>query len=158
MQCPSCGSDNRDGARFCNDCAAPLPLLCPSCGIENRPGAKFCNDCAAPLSTQPRSQVASSTFQVSSSYHPAPRTQHLAPVAYTPKHIAERTGFDREFSTLPPEQHRLFDYGRARLLFEADVFWATEAIGEEELASWLSVYQLSRDMVERGIVEVYFND
>ena len=90
MQCPSCGSDNRDGARFCNDCAAPLPLLCPSCGIENRPGAKFCNDCAAPLSTQPRPQISSSTFQVSSSYYPAPSTQPLAPVAYTPKHIAER--------------------------------------------------------------------
>ena len=69
-----------------------------------------------------------------------------------------KAGFDREFSTLPPEQHSLFDYGQARLLFEADVFWATEAIGEEELTSWLSVYQFSRDMVERGIVEVYFND
>ena len=67
-------------------------------------------------------------------------------------------GFDQEFTTLPPEQRDLFDHGRARLLFEADVFWATEAIGEEELVSWLSVYQLSRDLVERGIVEVYDHD
>ncbi len=43
---------------------------------------------------------------------------------------------------------------RARLLLEADVFWATEAVGIEELNSWLSVYQLSRDMTPRGIVEV----
>jgi hypothetical protein len=69
-----------------------------------------------------------------------------------------QTGFDQEFTGLPPEQGNLFDHGRARLRFEADVFWATEAIGKEELDSWLSIYQLSRDMVERGIVEVHFDD
>jgi hypothetical protein len=69
-----------------------------------------------------------------------------------------QAGFDQEFSALPPEQRALFDHGRARLLFEADVFWATEAIGEEELASWLTVYQLSRELVERGIVEVHDDD
>jgi hypothetical protein len=69
-----------------------------------------------------------------------------------------QTGFDQEFTALPSEQRTIFEHGRARLLFEADVFWATEAIGENELTAWLSVYQLSRDMVERGIVEVYSND
>jgi hypothetical protein len=67
-------------------------------------------------------------------------------------------GFDREFTNLPSEQRCVFDHERARLLFEADVFWATEAIGAEELTAWLSVYQLSRDMVQLGIVEVSFND
>jgi hypothetical protein len=28
----------------------------------------------------------------------------------------------------------------------------------EELPSWLGVYQLSRDMIPRGIVEVTFDD
>src|SRR5712691_2357930 len=37
-------------------------------------------------------------------------------------------------------------------------FRATEAVGEEELVSWLNVYQRSRDMVQRGIVEVIFDD
>ena len=67
-------------------------------------------------------------------------------------------GFDGELTNLPPEQRGVFDHTRARLLFEADVFWATEAIGAEELASWLDVYQLSRDIIQRGIVEVLFND
>ncbi len=67
-------------------------------------------------------------------------------------------GFDRNFASLPPAQRCVFGHERARLLFEADVFWATEAIGAEVLTSWLSVYQLSRDMVERGIVEVIFDD
>lgn len=67
-------------------------------------------------------------------------------------------GFDEEFINLPSVQKCVFEHEQARLLFEADVFWATEAIGTEVLASWLSVYQLSRDMVERGIVEVIFDD
>ncbi len=67
-------------------------------------------------------------------------------------------GFDREFRSLPLLQRDVFEYEQARLLFEADVFWATEAIGAEELTAWLSVYQLSREMVPRGIVEVLLDD
>jgi class 3 adenylate cyclase len=54
MLCPNCGYDNREGAKFCNECAAPLSLRCPSCGTENRPGAKFCNECAASLTGEER--------------------------------------------------------------------------------------------------------
>ena len=67
-------------------------------------------------------------------------------------------GFDREFSALSPLQRYVFEHESARLLFEADVFWATEAIGTAVLASWLSVYQLTRDMGQRGIVEVILDD
>jgi len=67
-------------------------------------------------------------------------------------------GFDREFTALSPPQQSIFDHERARLLFEADVFWATEAVGAAVLASWLSVYQLSRDMEQCGIVEVIGDD
>jgi class 3 adenylate cyclase len=59
MHCPQCGSDNREGAKFCNECATPLPLRCPSCGTENRPGAKFCNECATPFITPPRTSQSS---------------------------------------------------------------------------------------------------
>ena len=69
-----------------------------------------------------------------------------------------QAGFDQEFVHLPPPQREVFDHERARLLFEADVFWATEAIGNEELMVWLSVYQLSRELVPRGIVEVLWDD
>src|SRR2546425_5489646 len=49
MRCASCGFDNRDGAKFCNECGAPLVLRCASCGTENPGGAKFCSECRAPL-------------------------------------------------------------------------------------------------------------
>ena len=67
-------------------------------------------------------------------------------------------GFDREFTRLSPPQRSVFEHERARLLFDADVFWATTAVGAEELTFWLSVYQLSRDLVPRGIVEVMLHD
>ena len=67
-------------------------------------------------------------------------------------------GFDREFAALSPPQRYVFEHEPARLRFEADIFWATEAVGAGVLASWLSVYQLSRDMQQRGIVEVILDD
>src|SRR5580765_2578603 len=50
MTCPSCGTENKAGAKFCKGCAAALALACPSCGASNDPGARFCNECATPLS------------------------------------------------------------------------------------------------------------
>jgi hypothetical protein len=49
MQCPQCQHDNREGAKFCNECATPLVPRCPSYAAENPPGAKFCHQCATPL-------------------------------------------------------------------------------------------------------------
>ncbi len=88
MRCPHCGSENRVGAKFCDECAAPLPLACPSCGAENRAGAKFCNECATPLSQQLQPPVQRSTFNVQRDGHLTPDPP--PPVSYTPKHLAER--------------------------------------------------------------------
>ena len=49
MSCPSCGTDNPEGAKFCNGCGAQLVRTCPSCGTSNAPGAKFCSECGATL-------------------------------------------------------------------------------------------------------------
>src|SRR5262245_13018288 len=86
MRCANCGSDNRMGAKFCDECATPLPLACPTCGTENRPGAKFCNECATPFTEQSRVQGLASHVQAPQ--HLAPSTQ--SPASYTPKHLAER--------------------------------------------------------------------
>ncbi len=53
--CPSCAAPGQhDGARFCFNCAAPLPAPgCPACGSEVPPGAKFCPECAAPQTGAP---------------------------------------------------------------------------------------------------------
>jgi class 3 adenylate cyclase len=49
MRCSSCGAENPEGLKFCNECAAPFKRRCTKCGFENAPIAKFCGECAAPL-------------------------------------------------------------------------------------------------------------
>ncbi len=59
MNCPSCGHANRDGAKFCEECASSLRKVCASCGSELRPTAKFCDECAEPVSApQPAAEPA----------------------------------------------------------------------------------------------------
>jgi len=60
MKCPHCGTENRPGLRFCEQCAAPLQaarpqgmVTCPACGAQNAPGLRFCEQCAAPLQAAP---------------------------------------------------------------------------------------------------------
>src|SRR5215831_9932144 len=99
MHCPRCGSDNREGAKFCNECATPLPLCCPACGTENRPGAKFCDACAVPLATPPAvtgGQGADAEITRVLAGHPlgislsGPDGRGVAPLRYTPRHLAEK--------------------------------------------------------------------
>ncbi len=52
MRCSSCGAQNSEGLKFCNECAAPFKRRCATCGFENAPAAKFCGECAAPLGFQ----------------------------------------------------------------------------------------------------------
>lgn len=57
-KCDKCGYENRDAAKFCNDCGAPLakrpsadaaPSVCPACGAVAVNGAKFCGVCGRKL-------------------------------------------------------------------------------------------------------------
>ena len=47
MHCSHCEHDNKDGAKFCNECGAKLELVCATCATVNPPGSKFCNECGA---------------------------------------------------------------------------------------------------------------
>ncbi|MBN1260072.1 MAG: zinc ribbon domain-containing protein [Anaerolineae bacterium] len=52
IRCSKCGTLNRDGSRFCNDCGAPLQktsIRCPMCGTLNPVGNLFCDRCHARL-------------------------------------------------------------------------------------------------------------
>src|SRR6266511_3464554 len=55
MICPDCGTENREGRKFCSDCGRVLALLCPACGTANEPGERFCGECGSALtpSVQP---------------------------------------------------------------------------------------------------------
>src|SRR5262249_54946847 len=78
MQCPQCGHESREGAKFCRECGTRFAATCPSCGVQTEPGSKFCEECGASLgSATPASPAAA----------PSPPP---SPDSYTPKHLAER--------------------------------------------------------------------
>ena len=54
--CPKCFTQNRDLAKFCQNCAASLEVkrTCPNCGSNLSSTARFCHHCSAAL--QPISQ------------------------------------------------------------------------------------------------------
>jgi serine/threonine protein kinase len=49
--CPKCQTENREGAKFCVQCAATLTSepVCPECGHTNPQGSRFCEECAHSL-------------------------------------------------------------------------------------------------------------
>ncbi|GAC1314527.1 MAG: hypothetical protein NVSMB12_07940 [Acidimicrobiales bacterium] len=52
VTCPSCGTANATGAKFCANCGAsmaPPTVACPSCHADNAAGAKFCSSCGTSL-------------------------------------------------------------------------------------------------------------
>ena len=75
MKCPRCQHENEAGAKFCEECAAPLARTCSNCGRQLSANAKFCPECAHPASTSA----------------PAPAAQRfISPEAYPPKHLADK--------------------------------------------------------------------
>jgi class 3 adenylate cyclase/tetratricopeptide (TPR) repeat protein len=72
MKCSKCGHENRSGAKFCEECAAPLTHACANCASQLSPTAKFCPECAHPTSAK------------------ASQTHLVSPETYTPKHLAEK--------------------------------------------------------------------
>ena len=63
MRCSTCGSENRDGRKFCADCGAPLARRCLRCGASNEPDERFCGECGIPLGvpTSPPSLIPGSS-------------------------------------------------------------------------------------------------
>ena len=48
--CGTCQHENRDAAKFCEECASPLAQrTCSNCGAELRPTSKFCDGCGQPV-------------------------------------------------------------------------------------------------------------
>jgi class 3 adenylate cyclase len=78
MKCPKCGFENREGAKFCSECATKFELACPQCGTINPSGSKFCDECGHALGETPRTSPGPVTFN------------KAEPKSYTPKHLAEK--------------------------------------------------------------------
>jgi class 3 adenylate cyclase/tetratricopeptide (TPR) repeat protein len=89
MRCAKCGSDNREGAKFCSACATAFSAKCPRCGSVNRPSAKFCDECATSLDAAPRAGATDPS-----------------PVARGPGSALHRTPEQQDASTTPDGERK----------------------------------------------------
>src|SRR5215475_2746155 len=72
MKCPKCQHENTVTAKFCEECATPLPQTCHNCGSQVSLTAKFCPQCGYPL-------------------RPVANDPRFAsPKNYTPQHLADK--------------------------------------------------------------------
>ena len=57
IYCPECGTANRDGSKFCNECGhtllAQTGVKCPQCDTLNAVQSVFCSSCGGRLLAQP---------------------------------------------------------------------------------------------------------
>ena len=53
MRCFKCGSDNREGRKFCTNCGASLTASCPKCGAAIQTDERFCGECGTALADSP---------------------------------------------------------------------------------------------------------
>jgi hypothetical protein len=138
MKCSGCGHENRDAAKFCEECAAPLGRKCAGCGAELRPAGKFCDGCATPAAP---SQTAA--------------TLEHTPRSYTPKHLAEKILTSR--SALEGERKQV------TVLF-ADVQGSMTLAEQVDPEKWHGIldrfFQILSDGVHRfeGTVNQYTGD
>jgi predicted amidophosphoribosyltransferase len=49
MRCSKCGSDNREGRKFCTNCGTPLVATCQKCSALVQRNEKFCGECGAAI-------------------------------------------------------------------------------------------------------------
>jgi len=137
MRCSSCGSDNREGRKFCAGCGAALTLACAACGASNQPGERFCGECGKPLADA------------------AKESTQRDPRAYTPRHIAEKILTSR--SALEGERKQV------TVLF-ADVQGSMALAEQVDPEKWHGIldrfFQILSDGVHRfeGTVNQYTGD
>jgi len=89
MRCPHCQHENRDGAKFCEECGNKLELVCPSCGATLRANAKFCDNCGTQI-RQEETGKRGNGETANGNGRRTPDASSQSPITYTPNHLAER--------------------------------------------------------------------
>jgi class 3 adenylate cyclase len=140
MMCNACGDENRETARFCGSCAAPLvrAVVCDACGAELQ-GVKG---------------LAGSGLRASgAALTPNPVTP--SPLSYTPKHLADKILQSK--SALEGERKQV------TVLF-ADVKGSMELAEQVDPEEWHQIldrfFQIVTDGVHRfeGTINQYTGD
>ncbi len=124
MTCAACGATNQAGNRFCGGCGAPLARSCPACAHPNPPEQRFCGACGASL-------------QVTEKERPL-----RDPLAYTPKHLADKILTSR--SALEGERKQV------TVLF-ADVKGSMELAQQLDPEAWHAILDRFFSILTEGV-------
>ncbi|HUZ81617.1 MAG TPA: adenylate/guanylate cyclase domain-containing protein [Gaiellaceae bacterium] len=140
MHCHSCGSENRDGAKFCAKCGLAVGLACSSCGAAHEVGDLFCAECGTVLTAAA----------------PAPAAERVAPNAerrLVSVLFADLVGFTTLSESRDPEEvrellSRYFDVCRRLIgLYGGTV---EKFIGDAVMAVW-GAPAATEDDAERAV-------
>src|SRR5215469_3542925 len=120
MRCGKCGSDNREGRRFCAKCGGPLVRSCPKCGASsNERGEDFCGECGASLGRPPEAlPKRSSSAPIQIADVPAPENLEGERKTITAL-FADIKGSMDLIETLDPEEARAIIDPALKLMMEA---------------------------------------
>jgi class 3 adenylate cyclase/tetratricopeptide (TPR) repeat protein len=126
MDCPSCGHSNREGARFCAECATPLSetVTCPSCGTGLPPAARHCDSCGHALTSAGAPAAA------------------LDRRSHPPEHLAEKIRADR--AALEGERKQV------TVLF-ADVMGSMELAEQSDPEEWRRIMDRFFSILCQGV-------
>ena len=110
MKCQKCGSDNREGVKFCEECGAKLELECPSCKVKLPLEKKFCGECGHDISKS-RDTAAFKENEQATQISDSPPEETIAtriPAAGERKHVtvlfSDLTGYTTMSEKLDPEE------------------------------------------------------
>jgi class 3 adenylate cyclase/tetratricopeptide (TPR) repeat protein len=145
--CPSCQAENKEGAKFCNECGTPLSLSCPRCGASHRGGQKFCDECGLPLGAVAAAPAATGPASVAAI---VPETAELRLVSVL---FVDLVGFtslseSREAEDVRELLGRYFD--SARTIVERYGGTIEKFIGDAVMAVW-GVPVAREDDAERAV-------
>jgi class 3 adenylate cyclase len=91
MKCPKCGSENREGVKFCEECGAKLELACPACSAKIPLNKKFCGECGSKLRLPTESVPKELSFD-----EKIEKIQRYLPQGLTEKILSQRNKIEGE--------------------------------------------------------------
>jgi hypothetical protein len=163
VKCPSCGHENREGAKFCIACAQPLEaeITCPKCGHVNPQSAKFCEKCAQPLVEAPTPSRPPSSQPTSFAGGRYQVKKFLGEGGKKKVYLAHDTLLDRDVAFALIKTEKLDDNARKRINREARAMGklgdhpnivTVHDIGEQEGQPYIVIPYMAGGDVE-GLIE-----
>jgi class 3 adenylate cyclase len=131
MECPHCGFENPEVAKFCQNCGQPQRRSCPNCGTPNSMQAKFCLNCGHGLTSSHQTTALNPTGEA--------RLARLA--ATTPPPLAKK---------MRSATHLVGDRRIVTALF-ADVVASTSLASQMDPEDWTAIMNRAFDLVTPAI-------